>query len=438
MKIALYEAADEEREGRLFYPLGLGYLASYLREKIPSLEVVIFKNIDSLLAYSPDLAGVSAVSPDYNRAVKACDEIKRGCGAAVVLGGVHITGVPGSLPPSCVAGVLGEGEETFAELVKLHLGRRTPGPSDYAEIAGLVFRDEEDLVQSARRGLISPLESLPFPSRDWEGIEPYVHWSLTSRGCPYRCAFCYSSVFWDRLRACPASYVLDELRQLIDRFDILYHTFMDDLFSADGTRLRAIAEGLKDFPRALEFTVTVRSELVTEELASILVSMGVKFAHLGLESGSNPILRALKGPTASVEGNQRALDILSDAGIRPVGSFILGCPGETVEDMDATYSFIERNLLERRLASFTVGPLVPFPGTAVWKDAAALGLIDPRNMDWGSLDIDLRWFDRERYLLLNAAVTRETFFARLDELLVLMRECHEGIGKQAPLTPRKS
>lgn len=430
MKIALYEASDEGRQDRVFYPLGLGYLASYVKKSCSDVEIRVFRNLADLLEFRPRLAGVSCVSPHYPRAVRVCDTIKRQCGSRVILGGVHITSVPGSLPESCTAGVLGEGEKTFQELAELYQEVKTPGEADLAQLPGLVFRDGEELIRTAPRPLISPLDEIPFPLRDWEGHKPPIHWSITSRGCPYRCAFCSSSFFWNNYRSHSPSYVVEELLSLVNSYHIRFHTFMDDLFVSGRERVRETARLVAErLPFTPDFTITIRADLVDGELSRMLREMGVRYAHLGLESGSEKILAYLKREKAGVQENQRALEILAEADINPVGSFILGAPGETREDLEATYRFIEKNLSSGCLRSFTYGPLVAFPGTKIWDYAVKSGRINPRAMDWESLDIDLRYFDRDRYLLLNDEMSREEFFSYFDRFDGLMKAAREKMAK---------
>lgn len=402
LRVALLEAWDPSRPHRVFMPMGLAYVGAWLERHGPPCEVQVVQDLEAALALEPDLVGISAVSPSFPQATAMATEIRRHRDVPVVLGGPHITGLPQSLPEIFAAGVLGEGEETFQEVADLLHRTGRLAPADLAGLAGLVHHAPDGPVLTRPRPFLKPLDRIPFPKRDWPGIELMPKWSFSSRGCPYRCRFCSTAEFWESYRMHSARYVVDELNMLLDRFDTQFHLFMDDLFAVNLKRLREIADLMKtDLRRPLDLTATIRADLVSEEMCRLLAEVGVAYCHLGLESGSDRVLSYLKKESTTAARNQAALDMLHEHGIRSIGSFILGAPMEEEEDLQATWDFIQRNARSGKLLSFTFGPLVAFPGTAVWEDARARGLVDERTVDWRSLDIDLRYFDLDQYLLLS-------------------------------------
>jgi radical SAM superfamily enzyme YgiQ (UPF0313 family) len=124
----------------------------------------------------------------------------------------------------------------------------------------------------------------------------------------------------------------------------------------------------------------VRAALVDDEIAGLLRSMNVRRVAMGLESGSDRILRYLKGPQASVEENRRAVDTLSRHGLETEGSFIIGAPEETEQDMLETVDFIMASPLDR----FDVHLLTPYPGTPLWDHALERGFVSS-GMRWDRL-----------------------------------------------------
>lgn len=420
MKVALYEAVDRKSVSYLFYPLGLGYLAAFLRNNLPGVEVRVFKSLEDLLHYQPDLTGISCMSPNYNIAVRAIRSIKKEIHSPVVLGGTHISSIPETLPAHCDAGVLGEGERTFLELVKLHIKNTKPDKEQLARIDGLVFRHEGELHFTKYREPVPDLDIIPPPAREWKH-NVSNRWSFTSRGCPYNCVFCYSSLFWDKCRFNSPGYVVEELLSLGKESVAEDHTFLDDLFCAKPERAREISALIKEkIHHPISFTVTARANLVNEELARILTELGAQYVHLGLESGSDPVLSYLKREDCSVEQNQRALDILHHHGIRSIGTFIIGAPVETEEDLEKTYRFIKNNLASGKLFAFSFGPLLPFPGTKIWDYGVERGIIDPPGFDWESLTINITDFDRERYVRLCEKISPERFYHYFDKINEMM------------------
>lgn len=419
LRVALLEAHDTARPDRLFMPMGIAYLAAFV-EREAGVEARVFRTLDEAMAFSPDLVGISSVTPGFPFATTLADTIRADRDIPVILGGPHITGLPASLPEAFAAGVLGEGEETFSEIVRAVMrdGRLTG--ETLADMRGIVFHDGVNRRVTGSRPFIRPLDGIPFPSRDWSGIVPNTLWSFSSRGCPYRCRFCSTAEFWESYRVHSARYVIDELNHIVDMFDCRYHTFMDDLFAVNQKRLTEIvALARAELKRKLSLTATIRADLVTDAMCALLVDIGVQFVHLGLESGSDGVLSYLKKESTTAAVNQAALDVLVHHGIRAIGSFIIGAPNEGDEDIARTYDFIARNTRDGKLMSFTFGPLVPFPGTAVWAQAKERGLVRDAGMDWAALDIDIRYFDPARYLLLNDKMSRERFaywFHRFNDL----------------------
>lgn len=419
MKVALLEAHDPERPGRLFMPMGIAYVGAWLEKYRPDTVTYVAQTVEEALAHEPDLVGISSVTPNFPYATEIARQIRAQRDVPVILGGPHVTGLPASLPDVFAAGVLSEGEETFAELAALLADRHALRACDLVDVAGICFHADGEVRVTRPRSFVRPLDRIPTPKRDWPGIAATSLWSFSSRGCPYRCRFCSTAEFWESYRVHSARYVVDELNDLIDRFDTRYHCFMDDLFAVHIKRLEEIvALVASDLKRKLDLTVTIRADLVNERMCGLLKELGVQYCHLGLESGSDRVLSYLKKESTTAARNQAAIDMLTEHGIKAIGSFIIGAPMEEEADLQQTYDFIARNVRDHKLLSFTFGPLVAFPGTAVWEDARQRGLVDERAIDWKALDIDIRFFDPRRYLLL-APISRQRFtwwFHRFNDL----------------------
>lgn len=432
MRVALLEAWDPGRPDRLFMPMGIAYIGAYLEAHLPEVDVRVLGSLEEALEWQPELVGISAVSPNFPCATAMAEEIRRHAEIPVVLGGPHITGLPRSLPEVFAAGVLSEGEQTFLDLARLVRTHGRLESAALAEVAGVVFHGPDGPQVTRPRPFLRPLDQIPFPKRDWPGVEGMPLWSFSSRGCPYRCRFCSTAEFWESYRMHSAAYVIAELNMLIATFDTQFHLFMDDLFAVNIKRLAEIAELAKsELLRPLELTATIRADLVTEKMCALLREVGVQYCHLGLESGSDRVLSFLKKESTTAARNQAAIDMLHEYGIASIGSFILGAPMEEEEDVLKTYEFVERNTRSGKLMSFTFGPLVAFPGTAVWEHARSRGLVDEATIDWRQLDIDLRYFDRQRYLLLSP-LDRDRFGYWFDRFFALWEEVKGGIEQESP------
>jgi radical SAM superfamily enzyme YgiQ (UPF0313 family)/SAM-dependent methyltransferase len=386
LKIGFIQAKNDI-DVNWFKPLAFGYLKAYL-EKYLDIPVSMYfleslKNPEDF-----DIIAISSTSQDFAIAGKIARSVKqRGKEIITILGGHHITYLPQTLPKEIDVGVMGEGEQTFLELVRFFFRNSLRiEPKDLKNIKGIIFHENDSLTITPRRELISPLDNIPFPYRS-KSEKPYL---FSSRGCPYKCAFCSSSAFWKKTRFFSAEYVVNEIEFLLSQSSDLKHiAIWDDLFVADAKRLDEIVTLIeqKGINKKISFDLAVRANLVDDELCRLLKRMNVVAVGFGAESGANRILKFLnKGVT--VESNQNAIDTLNRYGILIGCSFIVGCPTETEAEVRSTYEFILKNVREGKLSpTGAVNILMPMPGTEIWSNAVKSGLIDIDNIDWNRLAV---------------------------------------------------
>ena len=412
-------------------PLGFGYLSAYLKRARPDVETRLAHSEEELLAERAGVVALSAVTYNYGEARRAAAKVKEAFGATVVLGGPHVTALPERMDREFDYGVVGEGEETFKELIE-HLisGKPLDG---LQEIMGLVFWSGDERVVTPPRPLIDPLDSLPFPDRALFSREAPLTGGavapeggavaltggavslITSRGCPFDCPFCASTSHWRRLRVHSAEYVIREIAEVAERYKPGLIQFEDDLFVADRKRLAAIAEEItrRGYHQRMKFHVSARSNLLTEEVCAILKTINTSTVFVGFESNCAATLQALGKRGATPETNQRAVDNVSRAGMKLIGSFIIGAPGETRDNAYETYQFIHRNL--DAFASATTGVLRLLPGTEFWRRGMERGIIDENltGIVFDSRDFD-GWFSlSQRYPMLCETMTRGELMALL-------------------------
>jgi radical SAM superfamily enzyme YgiQ (UPF0313 family) len=329
-----------------------------------------------------DVLAISSTSQDYGVAQKIALAAKKDNPKVItVLGGHHVSYLPESMSEQFDIGVIGEGEETFSELVPALLNG-----SDIGQIPGLAFHHEGRVIVTTPRGYINPINTIPMPYRDYYG-RVYM---MSSRGCPYNCSFCTAKVFWGKTRFFSAPYVVAEIEHLVFHMGANPHIeIYDDLFVADRKRFEEIICLLekKGYTDKASYSFTVRANMVDDDLCRQInrfSSVGVCF---GAESGSDRVLKLMnKGSTVAI--NQRALDLLHKYDIKTACSFIVGWPTETEEEVRNTYEFISRNTAEgKHPPQAVVNILMPMPGTGVWEQAVKTGVIPKHGFDWDRLGI---------------------------------------------------
>ena len=215
------------------YPnLGLGYLVSSLRNNFGQ-NTFNFKIIDNnvkkeILSFDPDIIGITSVSQNYNRA-KEYAHFAKIKNIPVIIGGVHISTLPQSLSNDMTVGCLGEGEKTILDLFSVFLKKNKFPVEDLVKIKGIVYKERDKLIVNSSQQQIENMDEIPLPARDLLKIDKHSY-MFTSRGCPYNCIFCASTIFWNKVRFFSAEYVIRETEELVNRYEVKLISFFDDLF----------------------------------------------------------------------------------------------------------------------------------------------------------------------------------------------------------------
>lgn len=393
--------ADAERTP----PLGLVYLATYLNKTLgmPKENIRIFdKNYHNLekevLDFNPDLIGIGAMSVYYQNAVKFASWIKTIKNIPVILGGVHISSIYSSMEKCFDVGVIGEGEETLGELVKLYQKKQKFDKKDLVKIKSLIYLEDSKVKSTPLREPIN-LDNLPLPdysfvSSDYFkltevpsiGIVARKGWFILSRGCPYRCVFCSTARFWGKMRFHSPEYIARIIEDAINKYKINYVQILDDLFAVSPQRLREIKKefekrGLLEKIKGIE--CTARANLVTDDFCKALKEIKVKVVNFGFESGSDKILKYLKAGSVSVEMNKKAVLLCTKYGLKVYGSLMYGSPTEKIQDMKKTNDFIDF-CIKNKATNIWSFVATPFPATPFWDIALQRGKVSNK-MDFDIL-----------------------------------------------------
>ncbi len=384
-------ADPKEQEIMKPYPtLGLLYLSAYLKQAGFSVEVfdATFAEPEQLaarLASRP--AGVVGIYTNLMTRGPILEIIAQAKAKdwVVVLGGPESANYPAEyLQRGADVVVLGEGEETLAELLPALSAR---GANRLHGVSGTVFREESgDIVTNPERPQIRDLDSLPWPDREQIDIHRYVNvWRehhgmgsvnlITARGCPYRCHWCSHAVFGFTYRR--RSYVdcADELEHIKDVYHPDQVWYSDDVFTIHHRWLFNYARELKRRDLRIPFeTISRADRMMKDDVLATLAEMGCWRIWIGSESGSQKVLDAMeRGVT--VEQVQWAVQAARRHGIK-VGMFLMwGYEGETIEDIEATVEHVKKANPDQ----FFTTVAYPIMNTAYYKEVSSRVALD---RDW--------------------------------------------------------
>lgn len=338
--------------------LGLGYLASVLRENGHSVEIVggwlrgltSHQLASEILKNPPEtFVGFSCYRSNMERTIEVANLLRQsGLSIPIVAGGYGPTFDSDEfLKAGFDITVRGEAEETILELVSYFKN----GRPDLSEIKGISYLDNGEIKNNPSRPLCIDVDSIPFPSRDTMPLaisrRSAVH-IASARGCQAHCTFC-SIVAFQRLSEGPQwrqrsiKNFVDEL-YLLNKEGAKYFKVIDDSFiepPRDENWARELANEIQARGLKIRLRSSIRADRVTDGVIKELKRAGFFAFSCGIENGSDTALRRM-GKSASVEQNIEALDILNKYGIYVQAGQILFDYGTTIDELKENYEFMRK------------------------------------------------------------------------------------------------
>jgi anaerobic magnesium-protoporphyrin IX monomethyl ester cyclase len=389
--------------GLMFPPLGILYIAAYLRAKLDTVNIKVGdayqigrqKALQDVLEFEPDILGVSFGTQSSTGAYSFINEIKKaGSKAIVVAGGPHPSAMPEEVFKRSETDlvVIGEGEETFLEITRrFQAGRSLSG------ILGTAERHESEFVLNERRPVIRNLDEIPYPARDLVDVMAYpgnyykkqrLDTSIiSSRGCPYNCTFCANGV-WNkadiRYRLRSPQNVVDEIEFIRDNYGIYEIFDQTDDFNISLKWAKELCDELIRRNLGVSLKVMVRADNIDEELAEKMVKAGFWVALVGVESISQNTLLGIRKKLDFSKVNQ-AIAVLNKYRLKV---FLLlmtfnvweengQLRYETKTEALATLKWVKGMVKKNWVHLITWSLTTPFPGSELYHIALKHDLILP-------------------------------------------------------------
>lgn len=375
-KLVLINPGGKEQTYSATEPLNLGFIASYLEKNDAEVRIIdelaggdITENISH---YKPDMAGITATTPLVTRAYEIADYCRRK-GILTVMGGVHVSVLPEEALRHCDIVVKGEGEIAMLDIIKNKI--------DHGVVSYPYIKNIDEVPPPARHLMkmdfyLKSRDRLPTHIYNFAPKGARTASLMVSRGCPYNCIFCHNSWRGIPYRFNSVERVIDEIELLVSKYDVNAVFFLDDDLFINRQRIRKICELILKKRFNIVWSAAARANHVDLETLQIAREAGCLKINFGFESGSQRILDVLN-KKITVEQNKKAIELSKRAGIEPCGSFMIGNPTETLEDIELTRKFIR----EANLKFVSVLITTPFPGTQLWRWCEEKKLI-PENFSW--------------------------------------------------------
>lgn len=448
---------------RTYPPLGILYLAGYLRKYLPELTLKVTDGLllglqetfNEISRSGPDVVFISFITPCAQGAYELARQLKaQDKSLVVVMGGPHATSLPHEVfaMSPCDIVVSGEGEQTALELVRALL-RKNP----LAGIDGLYWKYDGKVLATNPRPFIADLDEIPFPARDLINMKDYRGWFVTkntpetsilsSRGCPFDCTFCSNIIWksskpWLRLRS--PKYIVDEIEHLKRDYSIGEIFDNGDEFNNNTDHGIAVCKELLSRGLNITWKTQLRAHPLPEELVKLMAKSGCWYVHLGIESGSQRTLDGIR-KNITLEQVEQACILLHKYNIKVFGLFMLynvweedgRLQYENTPDTLKTLALAKRMIDKGLLAYMSSTITTPYPGSKLFETAKAHSLFRTGiDHDWE------RWLTEEDFIMELPGVTRQAAGNIYFRASVLRSYCYLKSGnwkmKDVPLLANKA
>lgn len=372
------------------------------------------------LKSKPLVVGFSALTgKQILYALEASKIVKNNSSTLTVWGGVHVSLLPKQTLKNQYIdlAVIGEGEGTFLNLVEKIAKRQS-----YEGLAGLGYKKENKVFFKPLTEFLD-LDDLPHMPYHLVDIEDYVSEVsfasgkkarnlvfYTSRGCPYRCGFCYNKQFNKRRwRGMSANRVFEEMKRLIDNYRINAFEIEDDEFFINTERVKEICKLILKEGIKIEIFTNCRVNLIADNVDSdylkLLFKAGFRTLGFGIESGSTKILDLIH---KDIEISQifRTIKKLTKAGINSKYYFMAGFPTETIKDIQSTTDLIikmKQMNSKIRIPAWRI--FTPYPGTDLYRLSIQKGWNPPKTLEeWAGYDFNtvrMPWIKNRKKMIIE-------------------------------------
>ncbi len=372
-------------------PYSILFIADYLIKRNIDVEVFDLRFdspsqvMNAISNNEPEYIGVSVMTgPQIFYALKICKSIKKEFdNIKIVWGGINSTILPNqTLQNKLIDFVIrGEGEKSYYELVN---------GKDKSQIRGLSYKKGRKIIHNPDSDLLktSEINELSIP---WNLINPkrYIKNKsfnmITSRGCPFKCAFCYNTLLNNTWRGWTSEKCIEEIDKILD-YGAKRINFYDDNFFVDSKRIKTLFKYFKE--QDIIWKAELRVDRVDYSIAKEAKEHGCSQMYFGAESGSQSVLNILN-KNITIKDIIKSAKVTKELDIIADYSWMIGIPGETKRDIKKTLTLIKRVKEINTECEFSVKIIYPYPKTLIHDQAIKMGFKPPTNLlSWAEVRRD--------------------------------------------------
>lgn len=345
---------------------------------------------EEMLALEPKFIGISVNSQvTFSSLSQMAKLIRRSAPAIkIILGGPCCKSEGKAMIDKRYGDVIvkGEGEKSFFDVVSAYKHNRS-----LEGIPGIIYMDNNEVIDTGEPALIADLDSLPFPDFDDFPIRSYQPAVLDffpklpimgSRGCPAHCDFCNINFLWGKFRQRSAKSIFAEMKRNRERYGVCDFTFNDSLINVNPRVLEELCELIAANREIFRWNGNYRiwQRPMSGAFFEKMAEAGCSSLSIGVESGSEKVRKSMHKPFSNGTLKEE-LKNMYEAGIHTHLMFIVGYPTETAEDYNETINIV--NETKQHIGSVSFGnTCMIVPGTPLWGKKDFYGIMYDEKGDW--------------------------------------------------------
>jgi len=345
------EVVDEEFG--VYPPLGPAYAAAILEKvghKVMLIDAKALKlskeeTLKKVVKFKPDLMAFMLTTYMFHQTLDWIKYLKKRVDVPVICGGLNLAYYPKETltHKEIDFGIIGSARESLPKLVEAIENKK-----DFSDIKGICYRKNKKIIVNMPDSFHDEIDKLPFPARHLLPNEKYYQFIskkknftiiLTAKACPFKCPFCPIGRMPYSERK--VENVIKEIEECYKKYNVREIDFFTPTFTVNKKFVFEFCDELRKLRKKgikIDWSCRSRIDTINEEMLKEMASVGCKRIYYGIESGNPKILKNIH-KDIHLEQIKKTIELTQKYGIKALGFFMVGNPGETKESVENTIRF---------------------------------------------------------------------------------------------------